>query len=715
MSWQSHGFALLQASLVRPLGLVAAAWLILRVFRVRHPASRHAVWTAVLVGMLLLPIVSVVAPHWTLAVLPSKREAAAQPANLQSPAAAPFDETAPNAPSPTDVAQPAVGASRVRFAWPSAETLIVWCYLAGLLAMLAYRLMGWTLFKRVVARSTPLRSQRLCESDDVVTPVAVGVLRPAVILPSGWRKWNAHTKRAVLAHEFAHLRRGDTLVAALARLVRCVLWFHPLAWWVSRQTSDLAELACDAVALQRVGDPAGYSRVLVAFAAAVNGTGQRVALPGLAMASGSRMNERIDQIFELSGGTMRKLARPRILLAVIGVPAMCLAATVALGARDPRFTPPESTAPARSALASADMPPAPVAPMISQTPKAATRAAAAPTQKFDVASVKPCDPETPPSTGRSAGAGQASPGYLSLSCMTLRQLVSRAYLYNQEDHLKNREWGEQFLPDFSPFIRGGPSWASSDRFTIEAKAAGISDQKTMTGPMLRALLEDRFQLKTHRATEERSMYALTVATGGFKITPVAPGDCWEYDPDKVNADGSLIVPPHGNDVPPCGYLAGPGWGSFHAIAVMLGNAPAREGSRFVDSLWNLMRQPVMDKTGLNGRYSFALDFTPDDMTPGAFKSAEEEAMLARSGIHPPATFKSSDTIFKALEKLGLKLEQAKGPAEYLVIDSAQRPTPDSPSPNAPSSRGYGAAGTIEADPSTVLHSDQLRADGGGRR
>ena len=53
MSWESQAIALLTASLARPFALAATAWLILRVLRVRHPASRHAVWTAVLTGMLL--------------------------------------------------------------------------------------------------------------------------------------------------------------------------------------------------------------------------------------------------------------------------------------------------------------------------------------------------------------------------------------------------------------------------------------------------------------------------------------------------------------------------------------------------------------------------------------------------------------------------------------------------------------------------------------
>src|SRR5579862_2557651 len=65
---------LLSASLVRPFILAAVAGLVLGTFRVRHPASRHAIWTAVLVGMLVLPFLSISTPHWNAPVLPRRAE-----------------------------------------------------------------------------------------------------------------------------------------------------------------------------------------------------------------------------------------------------------------------------------------------------------------------------------------------------------------------------------------------------------------------------------------------------------------------------------------------------------------------------------------------------------------------------------------------------------------------------------------------------------------
>jgi hypothetical protein len=190
---------------------------------------------------------------------------------------------------------------------------------------------GLVLLGGMMSKSSRLRA-RLPESSEVLAPVTAGVLRPSVILPAGWREWDAKTKRAVLAHEFAHIRLRDTLTSSLTRLAKCIYWFHPLAWWISRQMSELAVLSCDAAALEKNGDPGGYSRILLGFAEKVSCAGYRTALPGLAIASRSGMSHRIDQVFELAGGNLRRLSRPGTVLALMGLPIMCIAAVVGLTA-----------------------------------------------------------------------------------------------------------------------------------------------------------------------------------------------------------------------------------------------------------------------------------------------------------------------------------------------------------------------------------------------
>src|SRR5678815_5835609 len=70
MNWESTVLELLSASLVRPFFLVLVAVVVLRIFRVEHPASKHAVWTAVLIGMVILPFLSVMVPHLEVQALP---------------------------------------------------------------------------------------------------------------------------------------------------------------------------------------------------------------------------------------------------------------------------------------------------------------------------------------------------------------------------------------------------------------------------------------------------------------------------------------------------------------------------------------------------------------------------------------------------------------------------------------------------------------------
>ncbi len=252
MTWESHVFDLLVASTARPFALAAAAWLALHILRIRHPASRHAIWTAVLVGLLLVPEVSVIAPHWGLPRIQRAHDSSNQATATISPA---FSDIEPldSATRRRDLTSDSNGRTPVASARPSIRTFAAWCYLAGVFAMMLYRLIGWVLLRRVTSRARPVRGWRVLESDDLAAPVAAGVLHLAIILPAGWREWDTATKRSALAHEFAHLRRQDTRISALTRLAQCILWFHPLTWWLSRKIHDLAELACDAEVVEKLG------------------------------------------------------------------------------------------------------------------------------------------------------------------------------------------------------------------------------------------------------------------------------------------------------------------------------------------------------------------------------------------------------------------------------------------------------------------------------
>jgi uncharacterized protein (TIGR03435 family) len=99
-------------------------------------------------------------------------------------------------------------------------------------------------------------------------------------------------------------------------------------------------------------------------------------------------------------------------------------------------------------------------------------------------------------------------------------------------------------------------------------------------------------------------------------------------------------------------------------------------------LWRVLLRVVIDKTGLTGRYSFSLDFTPDDNTPGSRGACGGDPTcidrLAARGISdaPPATYPSNKTIFQALDGIGLHLVLTKAPSDYIAIDHAEPLRPD---------------------------------------
>jgi beta-lactamase regulating signal transducer with metallopeptidase domain len=183
------------------------------------------------------------------------------------------------------LAAPAIERSELWIAW-NADRLLPWVvgiWLAGVL-LLALRAAGgwWRLeqirrdarskipaevdasFRRIATRLRMGRKVALYLSDEVISPLAMGVWRTAIILPvSAVMQLSPSQLEAVLAHEMAHVRRWDYLGNLFQTAVECLLFFHPAVWWVSRRTRDLRELCCDEVAAKSCVDPAIYVEALL--------------------------------------------------------------------------------------------------------------------------------------------------------------------------------------------------------------------------------------------------------------------------------------------------------------------------------------------------------------------------------------------------------------------------------------------------------------------
>lgn len=332
--------------------ITAGTACVLWVLRVRTAAERHAAWTAVLVCMLLLPIYSLAGPKLSFAVVP---ETATSPAF--DPGASPEARTGGAGLSLTPVAlfvnaAPRQSTGRFRGTW-----VLIGLY--GLVAgALLVRLAIGTVHARRLYRGAVRRAGR-ATSVRCATPISVGWLSPVLILPDGWERWSSGHLDAVLTHEREHLRRRDPLIQWFALLNRAILWFHPLAWWLTGRLSTLAEEACDAAVLRAGHSPQDYAGYLIHMAHAVNRQGRRLNVAGMAM-PGSGLPARIRHILEEGSVTPRSRTRALCTLAFCATSSIiCTAVTLA-----PR---PPATAPSRAsggAHAASDVPdakrPAPV-------------------------------------------------------------------------------------------------------------------------------------------------------------------------------------------------------------------------------------------------------------------------------------------------------------------------------------------------------------------
>ncbi len=283
----------------------------------------------------------------------------------------------------------------------------------------------------------------------------------------------------------------------------------------------------------------------------------------------------------------------------------------------------------------------------------AIRAQPAPSPKFEVASIRPCEDGN--SAGRSAGGpgssspASSSPGRLTVPCRTVKRLIERAYLEFADGRV--HVWPEQIS------IEGGPPWIDSRSYRIEAKAEGPQSRGTMNGPMLQALLEDRFKLRLHRETREVPVYALTVARSGPKLQPFREGSCHPFDFDNLPHPPGPGQP----DTSFCGIseVTAKGYDLYRTTLAEF----SREFSARLD-------RPVIDKTGIAGTFNIHLDLSVADFGyPADPRSIDPAAPAAPAD--PASVF---DAVRTAVQKLGLKLEPAKGPGEFLVVDSVARPS-----------------------------------------
>jgi beta-lactamase regulating signal transducer with metallopeptidase domain len=329
--------SLLLECVVRSTLIALAIGAILRISGITASRARHMAWAAVVFAMLLLPVWVSWGPQLPVRLLsegtlPSAATRLASqalsplaPIRTEHRTGRPETSLVPKVPKGSQVqSKRASGRPRIVRTWWIALPVI---YLAGVLILLLRLAIGSLHARALMRLAVP--DDGILTSDACASPITVGWLRPAVILPKGWSQWSAAQLDAVLSHEGEHARRRDPLVQWLALLNRAIFWFHPLAWWLERRLSALAEEACDNAVLSRGHDPRDYSRYLLSLARSVMNAGRRVDALGMTM-PGSSLPRRIPVI--LSGARPQRISRIRMVAA--GVACLVVSVMFAAGAVD---------------------------------------------------------------------------------------------------------------------------------------------------------------------------------------------------------------------------------------------------------------------------------------------------------------------------------------------------------------------------------------------
>jgi uncharacterized protein (TIGR03435 family) len=269
-------------------------------------------------------------------------------------------------------------------------------------------------------------------------------------------------------------------------------------------------------------------------------------------------------------------------------------------------------------------------------------------QQFEVATIK----QPPPSDGNrvrimmNGGPGSSDPGRIHYENVSLKMLLTKAYGVQE-------------------YQISGPDWLDSERFDIEAKLPDATTKEQFQA-MLQNLLIERFKMSIHRDEKELPTYVLLVAKNGPKLKPSSV-DPAAPDPGPT---GKMVM---GKDGFPDMRAGGHGV----MMAMMMGRGAKMAASQasmqeLAERLADQLGRPVVDQTGLTGKYEFELHFSMEGLVmppppPGARMAPPPGAVEA------PSDGESSPTLQTAIqEQLGLRLESKKAPLDLIVIDHIEK-------------------------------------------
>jgi uncharacterized protein (TIGR03435 family) len=563
--------------------------------------------------------------------------------------------------------------------------LMLW--LCGFLLLLIRWARNWYAIHAMVRSASPMPlslDMPVLSSPGLREPAVFGIFHPVLLLPDKIvNRLSAPQLDSILAHEMSHVRRRDNLTAAIHMAVETIFWFHPAVWWIESRLIEEREWACDEAVLQLGNEAEVYAESILNICKFYTES-PMACMSGVI---GSDLKRRIVRI--MTEQTLRKLDLSRkLLLSVAAMMAVALPIAFGLvhatqaraqsGPADPasniastwqgtlhtnrhlRFVVKVTRAgdgtlratfynidverdgiPAISAtlngfLLKLDLPFGTYEGTVSadgssitgtwrqgsnalplsfaratprtewtipQPPRRIPPMAPDADPTFEVASIKPSRPE------------ERGPRYdfqhrrFSVIHASLSDLLKFSCGLQQSQIAKAQDW------------------VNSESYDISAEPDGEGEPSIKQWEsMVKKLMADRFQLKFHFEQREQTVYVLTVAKTGPKLT---------RSQSEPSAPAGMGFGPPGN------------FGATNATMADIAEALGQ----------GVLNRPVVNQTGLAGRFDLRLTWTPDGPPP-ATESADA----------PP-------DIFTAIqEKLGLKLVSTKAPVDVLVIDHAERPS-----------------------------------------
>ena len=253
-----------------------------RLMRRAPAATRHQLWAAGLVSLIVLPLAAYAVP-WKLEVLPDAA-AVRVLAGVRSDAVVTFADDGTGTPATASVgsgaeeadpsASPAQASARGALVQRGAGLIWATGALLGVLLLIvsgasASRMVGraevldeepWRADARAAAGRIGLtRPVMLLRGRNTRLAFTTGLFRPAIVLPAECTGWTAERRLAVLLHELAHVQRHDLLIHLVGRLACALHWFNPLVWLAARRQRAEGEKACDDLVLASGATPSAYA------------------------------------------------------------------------------------------------------------------------------------------------------------------------------------------------------------------------------------------------------------------------------------------------------------------------------------------------------------------------------------------------------------------------------------------------------------------------